>query len=448
MNGLVFTLAYLGICLFGLPAAFHPLFRQHRLLARLAASFLLGAVLLTLTALIWSLLGVPWTVWTLGVPLFGLSVAGAAVLARRESTGDYEGESVRSPTPLHQAALALTFAALAFLAWQLITTRATSPDFLFFWGVKGLRFAEAGGIDPLLLKWPFFTHAHINYPPLLPTTFAWGALVAGGIPWIWTPTLSWIWIASTAAVLGPILQPLLGSTRSAVLTAVWSVTLSASMIVSISGGNAEAPLVAFLTVACAILLARTDGGPSSQWTIVALAFVGAVLTKNEGPVSVALLGGGALLRAGIERDRRSALRIVGAGAAAIGAIGLWALFLATNALPLTDPIRQRAGNINFDHIGEILAAAPAGLDVGTATLSWWVLAIAVLASKGRRLTVYLPAAALCFGLLGFAFVYYLHSENDPTILIGWTLARLCQPALSALVLWAGLTWMVDDQQSN
>ena len=191
MTALSFGLAHLAIVLLGLPAAFHPAVRHSTLLARIGASFLLGAVLLTLEGIVWSLFGIPWTIWTLGLPLGIASFAASILLARRASGVSVEAEVEPAHSPIRVAAQALTLCALAYFAWQLSATRATSSDLLFFWGVKGVRFAAAGGLDATLLGWPFFIHAHVNYPPLVPTVFAWGNLVAGGMPWPWVPTTSW-----------------------------------------------------------------------------------------------------------------------------------------------------------------------------------------------------------------------------------------------------------------
>ena len=445
MTALSFAIAHMAVALLGLPAAYHPVVRRSDFLARAGASFLLGAVLLTLEGVVWSLLGIPWTIWTLGLPLGILSFAAAILLARRARGVPVETGVEAARSPVRVAAQALTLCALAYLAWQLSATRATSPDLLFFWGVKGVRFAAAGGLDAALLGQPFFMHAHVNYPPLLPTVFAWGNLVAGGMPWPWVPTTSWLWVAATSAVLGPMLRPRLGPAAAAVVTAVWTAAIAASMVApaSLSGGIAEPPLVAYVTVACAALLAGPSAVQPISWAVVALGFAGAVLTKNEGMVSVVLLTLGSVARAWLDHDRTAGIRAVGAFFAAVGAVGLWALYLGVHGLPLTDPVRQRALGITFEHAGTIISAFPSHLTVGTAGLSWLVL-IAALVASGRRIVPFLPAVALCCGLLLFAFAYYLHSHTDPIDLISWTLARLCQPALAALVLWAGLAWLGDE----
>jgi hypothetical protein len=337
------------------------------------------------------------------------------------------------------AAVILSSCALVFFAWQLLSTGATSPDLLYFWGVKGTKFALAGGIDAELLGWRFFAHAHGNYPPLLTTWYAWAVLVAGDMPWRWVPFTSWIWVAATSAVLSVLLRLRLRAPAAVAVTSVWTVIITASCAYSNSGGNAEAPLVAYLTIACAALLVTSSAGPSFTWPAVTLGFTGAVLTKTEVAISVLLLAGGSLLQSWLERDRFSRVRVAQAIIVAAAAVGLWYLFLAVHHLPLSDPVRPHVLDVRFDFVRQILSAFPFGLNAGTATLSWWILVLALLRSR-RPIVPFLPAAVLCGGLLMFTFLYYLHSGSDPTTLVKWTLPRLSQPALSALAIWAGLAW--------
>jgi hypothetical protein len=49
-----------------------------------------------------------------------------------------------------------------------------------------------------------------------------------------------------------------------------------------------------------------------------------------------------------------------------------------------------------------------------------------------------PGLVLAAGLLGFLVFDYLHDRKDPTMRIGWTMPRVVQPALSAMILAAGV----------
>jgi|CXWL01.1.fsa_nt_gi hypothetical protein len=72
------------------------------------------------------------------------------------------------------AALALgAFLGPAVLGW------VTTPDFIYHWGVKGARFALAGGIDYGFLAAAQNWAVHPDYPLLLPTLFAVVTRVAG-----------------------------------------------------------------------------------------------------------------------------------------------------------------------------------------------------------------------------------------------------------------------------
>jgi hypothetical protein len=77
------------------------------------------------------------------------------------------------------------------------------------------------------------------------------------------------------------------------------------------------------------------------------------------------------------------------------------------------------------------------LDAGTLWLSWAVPAVALVVFAKRWKSV-LPALALAAGVLGFMAFDYLHDTDDPATRISWTLPRVSQPALSAVILAAGL----------
>ncbi len=198
MSAIAFTAAHFALALFGLPAAFHPSLRGAPHAARAAAAFAAGAVALTLEATLLSIFRVPWSVASLSLPLLGISLALTIRWSRRPFPPDGR--------PLASGALGLAAAvigglALLHLVLSLATARATSADFLFFWGVKGARFAAARGIDRELLG-DFFSHHMVpDYPPLVPILNSWGTLVAGELPWQFAPVLSALWILAATPLL-------------------------------------------------------------------------------------------------------------------------------------------------------------------------------------------------------------------------------------------------------
>jgi hypothetical protein len=77
---------------------------------------------------------------------------------------------------------------------------------------------------------------------------------------------------------------------------------------------------------------------------------------------------------------------------------------------------------------------------GSAGLSWLIPGVFLLLS-GRRVLVALPAIALTGGLLATLMATYLSgSPLDRRVLVGNTMPRAVQPALSLWILGAGLAW--------
>jgi hypothetical protein len=213
------------------------------------------------------------------------------------------------------------------------------------------------------------------------------------------------------------------------------VACCAALAASCSAGNAEPPLLLYETVALAAVLAN----PERHRFLAAVALCGAVLSKTEGALGAALILLG-LAASGGRRwppQRRKTLAVL-ALATASAAAG-WLLLRLAFGLPLTDPIREPAFRLSFQHLGAILAAVPSGLAAGTRGLALLV-PLAILAWTGaRRWREAAPALTLAGGLLAFLGFYYLHVVGDPARLIGWTLPRVSIPALSALILAAGVT---------
>jgi hypothetical protein len=94
---------------------------------------------------------------------------------------------------------------------------------------------------------------------------------------------------------------------------------------------------------------------------------------------------------------------------------------------------------HFQYLTPVLTGMARHLDAGTAWLSW-LLPLAFLVASARRIRAeLLPALSLVAGLLLFLVFDYVHDRNDPSVRIGWTLPRVSQPGLSALILAAGVS---------
>jgi hypothetical protein len=421
----------------GAAAAFHPAVRPLGLAARLSAAFAAGTVGLTVEAVLFSLLRVRWTVAGLCLPLLILSSLGAVLWSRRSPSRSLPGP-LRPGVAIGSLSVLAVCLALAHLTASLATARSTSLDYVFFWGVKAARFAAARGIDVALLRWLFFGHAVPDYPPLVPVVGAWSALVDGRMHWRAGLLTAALWLGAAVPIVLALLRRRLPDRDATAVTAFWTVALAISLASSYSGGNAEAPLLFFETVAGAALLSEAKEDPPESRFLPALALAGAVLTKVEGVVGAALLIAGVSLRDHLDNRRRVLSRGLPLAAAVLGGLLLWFGFqLATG---LTPGYRGHGAplDLHFEHLGRILASAFAHLDAGTAGVSWLFPALVLLA-LGRDRRAALPALVFLAGLALFLLFDYLHDPRDPWLRIGWTLPRVSQPALSLLILAAGVS---------
>lgn len=430
--GLEFLASQLALAIFGAGAGFHPSVRSMSLASRVAVSLCAGAVALTLEALLFSLVGMPWTIPGLSLPLLFLSAA-CAVRWRRLPFPPRE--------PFH-AGLAVALwsglvcgAALIFLVLSFSSSSATSTDFLLFWGVKAVRFADARGISADFLRGPFTFHAVPEYPPLLPVVQGWGCLVAGKMPWRIAPIVSAMWLALGIPIVLERCRRVLRDDAAASVTCFWTAALSISLAYSYSGGNAEAPLLFFETVALVWLM--TEQGPSEPRFVPMVALCGAALTKVEGSAAVALIAAGTLLRWDRRGLARSAARALFLAAVPAAAVGAWFLYQASRKLPVGYRAHGALFDLHPNNLGGTLTAMLQSLNAGS---FWapWVLALLFLLLFPEAWRRVAPALLLIAGLLAFFLFDYLHDAAVPRIRISWTLPRVSQPALSAAILAAGL----------
>lgn len=438
MADALFVASQLAFIAFGLPAFFQPLLRRFSLPARLSAAFLLGALTLTGWATMLALAGVRWRAWILvaGTLLAALALSVRALRRR----GEDRAAGSRTGTPRVAAALLIGLA-LAHFTLQTLIGRASSPDFALFWGVKALRFAALGGFDDELAQWKFAIHTHPNYPPLFPLTLVWGVLTTGDLPWVGAFLMSVVWFAATLPLLHGLLSLRLPASRALALTTFWAVALATSLGGSFSAGNAEAMLVAYLTIALAALLIESrDDGVDARW-IAGLSMAGAVATKVEGMVAWGLIVVATIMRDLLWHKPRLLRRAVPLILAPALAYGLWAAYLAANDIPLGDPTRNPA-KIHLTYLGAVTLGMLEHLDAGSFGLAWLLPpALLMVTRESHQRTEWVtafPAVGLAAGLLLAFFSYYLLRPYDPGLEIGWTFPRLAQPALSAWILACGV----------
>jgi len=142
-------------------------------LQRLVMGAITGMVAFHLLVTFLDLTGLRWSRASLGI-----AVAVTLSLALRFGGRIAEGERRRLPSDLgwgDETAL-LSLAVFALIA---LTLWATTPDFVFHWGLKGNRFFLARGVDYPYLARSWGWSIHPDYPNLVPELYAASALAAG-----------------------------------------------------------------------------------------------------------------------------------------------------------------------------------------------------------------------------------------------------------------------------
>ncbi|HEX2252746.1 MAG TPA: hypothetical protein VHQ65_05730, partial [Thermoanaerobaculia bacterium] len=198
----------------------------------------------------------------------------------------------------------LALAAVAVYAAAAWTLHNATPDFIFHWGVKGRRYALAGGIDWGYLSDPTGLANNPEYPNLLPGFYAAIAHVAGG--WVERPMvlvsvllLALVWVFARQAAAGA------AGGRLAAQAAVAAVVAAAAMFgigYDMAGGADWLVLLALVMAAGPLLRPAAATGRADDLQL-GLAAALAAGGKAEGvPLAAILLAVQALrvVRAGGE----------------------------------------------------------------------------------------------------------------------------------------------------
>ena len=178
--------------------------------------------------------------------------------------------------------------------------------------------------------------------------------------------------------------------------------------------------------------------PSHLRWLAALALASAVFTKSEGFVATMLIVAGSAIRDVTWRRQAVLRRMVFLITPAVMTAIIWVVVRAAHDIRLTDPIRETAFQLSFDHVGLIVRVCVRILVTGVVGIGWLAPLIAVAIAGRHRLRRVIPAFVTALGILGFAVIYYLHAVGEPLQLIVWTFPRLIQPAISAWILGCGV----------
>jgi len=404
MTVLAYVLAYALVPLFGLSLASSIDSRS----ARIGFAFLAGALLLTIEATLFTMIDIRWSIVGLSAPLL---IASGIVLWRAKSAA-----ATRTDRSVWATLIICT--AILHFAVSIITTQSINPDYVLFWGTKSVHFAMARALDAGYLLSPF-APPRIDYPPLLPIVQAWGLLFSHQMPWITAAAMSAVWLI--AAV--PVINWLTGSIQA---TAFWTAAMAASLAFCGSGGNAEAMLVMYISVGAAAIVAR-------RTSIAAIAFAGAMLTKEEALVTI-----GAILIGVVIHDRAVKRAAILAASSVAGA-AVWFAFQKRFGMHVGYDRVTLTHTLHWDNLPTIFREAPKSLAAGCWGLSWLIplaIIIYIAIKRPRSLADAIPLLVPIPLLFAFFVYLYLQYESSLAMKMWWILPRLSQPALSLMILAA------------
>ncbi|MEO8431889.1 MAG: hypothetical protein ABI592_10305 [Acidobacteriota bacterium] len=328
----------------------------------------------------------------------------------------------RAITLAEGLALTMTLAAVAIAAAATLSTSATSPDLLLFWGPKAEAFAAAKGLDAGYLGDPLLRYQHHSYPPLVPQVYAFATIAAGAgrLPWMAAAATFPLLLAATAAGLFGVLRASFPRRDAAIATAAVSAALGLFGHVFAVAGNADPALLLFETLALGILVGEAGGSDGGQ-LLAGMLFAGALAAKVEGLPFVAAAGGLFLLA----RGRSVAWRRAPAWLFVPGILSLGAWFAFGRARHLFRAYETYGPTfeVHTERLGLVLVAIGKALFGAAAGLPW-LLPLAALLFAGRRAKASLYPAAIAGSLSVFFVFTYLHGAPDPALWIEWSAGRI------------------------
>lgn len=427
-------IAWLAALLFlplaaGGPLLAHPAFRWLSFPSRAVLSGACGAVLVSFAMTACVLLGIPWNLPALTAAA-ALLAWGLRALAPRESAGPLPRE------PLGAAgwaahALALLSVLVAVAAAH--SGAASSPDLLFFWGPKAQQFALARTFDEAFMRDPFHGYMHSYYPPLVTNLWAFASIAAGRFAWTAAILTFPVLLGALALGLPGILRASLGRTAAAVTSALVVAAVGLIGMEADIGGNGDMALLAFETLAMALLLSPAAARVATA-LLAGLLLAGAAATKVEAlPFVLAAAALFAILRRG--PGRRPEWRVFALLLApTVLSLAAWFAFGATRGLFRGYSEHGTFLDLHPDHFPAVVEAIARTLQ-GTAWGLPWLIPLASAAAAARRLTrrEWLPLGVAAT-LVGFLLFTYIHRAEDPSQWISWSAARVFAPVAMLVAL--------------
>ena len=430
MSGVAWLAALLLLPLAaGTPLLTHPAFGWLSFASRVVLSGASGAVLLSFAMTACVLLGIPWSVPALTVAaallawgLRALMPPGAAEPIHHEPLGT-------AGLAAHTLAFLSVLAALAAAR----SGAASSADLLFFWGPKAQQFALARTFDEAFMRDAFHGYMHSYYPPLLTNLWAFASIAAGRFVWTSAVLTFPILLAALAVGLPGILRASLGRRGAAVTSALIVAAIGLIGMEADIGGNGDMPLLAFETLAMALLLSPAAARRPTV-LLDGLLLAGAASTKVE---ALPFVLAAAVLFAVLRRDpgRRPAWKVITLLLApTVLSLAAWFVFGATRGLFRGYSEHGTFLDLHPDHFPVVVEAIARAL-AGTAWGLPWLIPLACAAAAARQITrrEWLPLGVAAT-VAGFLLFTYIHRAEDPSQWISWSAARVFSPVAMLVAL--------------
>jgi len=394
----ILVLIFPGMILWRLPEV-----QRLDLPARLSIALAGGIATVTAILYLYNFVHLPWTRFTVGVPLIACVILSGAKDLRR---GD------ASPSPRLSMTTILIFVALTI--YGVATARETCGDLIYFWGPKGQRFHYAGAIDTGFLGFRDYYLMHSDYPPLVPLLYAWGSLVAHRFSWWGALFLMPILLLATAFALR-------GLARNGWYAALLTAILAYGFAIGMVGGAADPVLLFFEVIAIAALTFDFE-------VLAAIALAAVAFTKVEGVVFVAIAAFAYL----VTRRRLAKSILIPLPAAIL--IGWWIAFASGNHL--IDSYGLARGSIHLDLFGAVVGETIRQASYKIAYVPWLatLMPLAMRRNFGRA---WLPIIVAAGTFLSTLF-YYLHAAS-PSWWIEASAQRVLLTPLACLVVASAAT---------
>ena len=330
----------------------------------------------------------------------------------------------RRPHPLALAGIAALAALLAEYARAFAVAPLNRYDAWAIWALKGHALYSFGWADPTVFAGHAYRFANLDYPLLLPSLEAIDYRVMGAFD---TRAVLLQFLLLLVAALAALATLLRDRVPPLVLwPALLALTLAPAVFDQLLTAYADVPLA--LTFAVALTAAARWVLTNERWAlaVAALAFAGALLTKNEGLLFVVAAYAG-LVVAAFRRWRA----LAAAAAADLLLLLPWRVYTSVHGLHNKD--FSLADSFDVHHVSGRLGVGPiACRTLGGQMLDpfqWGLLAplfaalVVVAFLSGRRSLALLGAVWAVLSWLGLSWIYVI-SHNEYSVYLDSSKARV------------------------